>query len=271
MKPSIKFLIFIFLPLAALLLNDLYLKQAFPGHISGKLSDVVGLWTWVVFFLYFFSNKARHIAVFSSLIFIWWKSPFSQGFISFLTDQFGINLHRSIDYSDIWALAVFVPFILYNQQILTIFKSNNLVFNRAFLLVSTFAFFATSSSPYSVSPRWSFKDQKFDIKNSKRDILKVTGYIKNEKLLDSLVRKNFFELEYYNKSNSLKYTVTIILDSIDIKRTQINLSYLLSYDFGRKKREISKEKFLKIFTDGYIKQASTLDSTLGSGYYRVQL
>ena len=63
------------LALAVLLVNDALLKQAYPGFITGKLSDFAG---FAVVALPLFAAFPRHTrAIYLALIgaFLWWKSP----------------------------------------------------------------------------------------------------------------------------------------------------------------------------------------------------
>jgi len=89
--------------LGLLVINDIYLKTHFPGWLSGKLSDFTGL---VVLPLLLFSIFPRHVlsAAFGvALLFIWWKAPYSTGFID-LANKAGIGFSRVVDYTDLLAL-----------------------------------------------------------------------------------------------------------------------------------------------------------------------
>jgi hypothetical protein len=94
------------LALALLLLNDWLLKQAYPGFVTGKLSDFAGL---AVVALPLFAAFPRHVrAIYLALAaaFLWWKSPVSNGFISFINDVQPLHMVRTVDYGDLVALAI---------------------------------------------------------------------------------------------------------------------------------------------------------------------
>lgn len=101
--------------LALLLLNDFMLKPVFPGAVTGKLSDVAGVFAFTVFGLALFPRQRIPVALGSVVWFIYWKSPFSQPLI----DGFnGLNLYpirRTVDYTDLWALYT-VPLALWFVQ-----------------------------------------------------------------------------------------------------------------------------------------------------------
>lgn len=86
--------------LALLVVNDAVGKAAYPGLVTGKLSDVAGLFAFVVFFSTLVPRWRMRIGVATAVGFVWWKSPASQFFVD------GLGLHRTIDWSDLLALAV---------------------------------------------------------------------------------------------------------------------------------------------------------------------
>ena len=94
------------LALAVLLVNDALLKQAYPGFLTGKLSDFAGL---AVVALPLFAAFPRHArAIYLALIgaFLWWKSPASDTFIAFMNETQLLRMGRTVDYGDLIALAV---------------------------------------------------------------------------------------------------------------------------------------------------------------------
>jgi hypothetical protein len=92
--------------LTVLLLNDWWLKQAFPGVVSGKLSDFAGV--AIVALVFFTACPRRHyfgyVAI--SLAFLWWKSPASTAIIQLINDIAPFRIGRVVDYSDLLALSV---------------------------------------------------------------------------------------------------------------------------------------------------------------------
>ena len=92
--------------LALLLTNDVYLKAAYPGWVTGKLSDFAGLLVFSLFLFPLLPIGARKIAGAVAAFFIWWKSPCSDFAIDFVNSTGLTTIGRVIDYSDLIALTV---------------------------------------------------------------------------------------------------------------------------------------------------------------------
>lgn len=94
------------LALITLLINDHYTKAAHPGFVSGKLSDVAGIFG--VGLLAFAARPGRPLLVAAVLFasFLWWKSPASQPFIDAVLSLGYTRIGRTIDYTDLGAFIV---------------------------------------------------------------------------------------------------------------------------------------------------------------------
>jgi len=92
--------------LAALLVNDWWFKSAFPGFISGKLSDVAGLCVLGLLLFAAWPTHSRKIYLALILAFVWWKSPLSEHFIQLLNAQLPVRIGRTVDYGDLAALLI---------------------------------------------------------------------------------------------------------------------------------------------------------------------
>ena len=92
--------------LAVLIINDALLKQAFPGFVTGKLSDFAGLAVVALPLFAAFPRHARAIYLAIGCAFLWWKSPASGAFISFMSDVLPFSIGRTVDYGDLIALIV---------------------------------------------------------------------------------------------------------------------------------------------------------------------
>jgi hypothetical protein len=92
--------------LAALLLNDGWLKSAYPGFVTGKLSDFAGV--AVVGLLLLALNPSHLIRTMAAVAvaFAWWKSPLSQSTIDALNAWTPVQIGRVVDYTDLVAIAV---------------------------------------------------------------------------------------------------------------------------------------------------------------------
>lgn len=136
---KILFLISVFL----LLLNDLYLKYEYHNYLTGKLSDFAGLFAFPYFFSCFFSKRIKSIYIFTALLFVFWKSEFSQPLFDIAhANRIGIN--RVVDYSDLFALFI-LPFSYqyWKSDFKSVTKINS-IFKPIIIGVCCFAFIATS-------------------------------------------------------------------------------------------------------------------------------
>ncbi|AOM77405.1 hypothetical protein [Pedobacter steynii] len=103
LKPltSTPFLICLFL----LLLNDFYFKSAFHNSLTGKLSDLCGLFIFPIFWSVLFPKRKQTVYILTALFFIYWKSSYSDPFIQ-LFSLYVFPIDRTIDPNDLFALIV---------------------------------------------------------------------------------------------------------------------------------------------------------------------
>ncbi len=93
--------------LALLLLNDVWWKWAYPGWITGKLSDFVGLYIFPLYLCHFAPRYKRWVYGATALLFAWWKSPMANDAIHWLNAHY-IPLTRVVDITDYWAFVALV-------------------------------------------------------------------------------------------------------------------------------------------------------------------
>ena len=130
-----------------LLFNDWYLKAAYPSFLSGKLSDVTGLIVLLFFLVFLFGDRFKGIVFASSaLFFCWWKSSLSSTFIQSWNELFPVyGLERTIDYTDLFCLFIFIPAWFYQpKSAAALFRTPRLVV--PVLLLTVFAITATSKA-----------------------------------------------------------------------------------------------------------------------------
>lgn len=92
------------LAVLVLFLNDHVLKFAWPGLITGKLSDFAGVFAFVWCSMVFFPERLRAVCISVALFFIWWKSPSSAGAIDVWNRWGPWPIVRVEDPSDLLAL-----------------------------------------------------------------------------------------------------------------------------------------------------------------------
>jgi len=97
------------LSLAVLLVNDWLLKRAFPGFITGKLSDFAGLAVVALPLFAAFPRHTRALYLAIGGVFLWWKSPASGSFISYINDLLPMKIGRTVDHGDLISIIV-LPF-----------------------------------------------------------------------------------------------------------------------------------------------------------------
>lgn len=143
-----------------LIVNDFYLKQTFHNTFTGKLSDFVGLFAFPFFWSILFPAKTKGIHILTGLLFLFWKSEFSQPLID-LINQTGLNTFRTVDYTDYIALvSVFLSY--YVLQIPFRFKAQS-AFRKFLFLISIFSFVATTQKRDAPTRQDNFKS--IDITN----------------------------------------------------------------------------------------------------------
>ncbi|MDE1462419.1 hypothetical protein [Spartinivicinus poritis] len=92
--------------LGVLLVNDLYLKEAFSNWVTGKLSDFSGLCLVSMIAFYMFPQYKKLCAVLIGSGFVLWKSQYSQPLIDMFNNIGFIYYDRVVDYADLVALAI---------------------------------------------------------------------------------------------------------------------------------------------------------------------
>lgn len=103
------------LSLIILLSNDFYLKYEYHNWITGKLSDVAGLFVFVYFWTAIFPRWKNTVYIFSGLMFVYWKSAYSQPLIDFFSENI-YSIDRTIDMGDLLALLVLPIAYFINQR-----------------------------------------------------------------------------------------------------------------------------------------------------------
>ena len=101
-----------------LLLNDWWLKSAYPGVVSGKLSDFAGIAIVGLLLLATWPHRTTQIYAATSALFAWWKSPLSEPLIQVVNACAPIAIGRTVDYTDLVALIVLpaCSYIVANHQ-----------------------------------------------------------------------------------------------------------------------------------------------------------
>lgn len=137
---------FFILGLFVLLLNDFYLKAAFHNFLTGKISDFAGLFIFPLFWSAFFPKRKLFIFSATAMFFVFWKSPYSHGFINVWNEFAFFKIGRTVDYADLFALAVLPVAWIYFESFESVSLPKVLRRSATFTVAgfSVFAFAATS-------------------------------------------------------------------------------------------------------------------------------
>ncbi len=132
------------LGLCLLLVNDFYLKAAFHNEVTGKISDIAGLFIFPLFFCALLPRFHRAIFVLTAVLFIVWKLPYSEPFISLWNELNLVTVGRVVDVTDLFALFILPAAYLLFRYNLSHMKFTDYRFAKAtVILISVFAFTAT--------------------------------------------------------------------------------------------------------------------------------
>jgi hypothetical protein len=127
--------------LIILLLNDFYLKSHFGNWWTGKLSDFSGLFIFPIFWTIFAPGHKNKIYVTTALLFLYWKSPFSQYFIDMINQLTPFRFTRTVDFSDYFALTILPLSYWYCDRPI---KRYLRIQPASILIITSFSFLATS-------------------------------------------------------------------------------------------------------------------------------
>lgn len=203
-----------------LLINDLYLKYEYHNYLTGKLSDFAGLFAFPYFFSCFFPKKIKPIYILSGILFVFWKSEFSQPMFDF-AHSYGIGIDRIVDYSDYMSLMILPISYAYWK---TDFKENcypNKILKPIIITICCFAFTATS-----VPSKTGTINLKSDYETS------ITTSLENAKKL-KLFYSTLKNGKYLSKINipdkKAEINITLVIEEKENGILNIKLDSILDY------------------------------------------
>jgi hypothetical protein len=133
---------------AVLLINDRILKYAWPGVITGKLSDFAGLFALGVLAGSLVPSRAGRICAAIGIAFVAWKSPLADPFIALWNAHSPFQLARVKDWTDLIALTV-LPFAA--RVRIAPRRMREYAFASVLSTVAVVAFAATSVERYQIT------------------------------------------------------------------------------------------------------------------------
>ncbi len=200
-----------------LIVNDWCLKATFHNGFTGKLSDFAGLFAFAFFFSILFPKRIKAIHILTGVVFVFWKSYFSQPFIDWIYSM-GIPMYRTIDLTDCIALSI-LPLSYHLSR--KSFKADLRPFlHKTVLVLSCFAFIATTM-PQREQRKYVDINKEYQFDFSRRKL--ISGL--NQVQLNEINRYNHyghlsFDKErdiFYLDYNTRKDTVALLLDYIKLK------------------------------------------------------
>ena len=157
--------------LLILLLNDFVFKMQFHNQFTGKISDFAGLFAFSLFWAAFVPRRKTLICVSTAVLFVYWKSIYSQSLIDGWNRLPFFAIGRTVDYSDLSALLVLPLAYLYVDCCPRLPVPRRLICVIA--VVSVFAFTATSyRQTLSYNDRYQFQLSKNELLARMRRLLK---------------------------------------------------------------------------------------------------
>ena len=215
------------LALGLLLLNDFYLKYEFPNFLTGKLSDVAGLFLFPYFLSSLRPRWSKTIYFGTAAFFLFWKSPFSQELIN-LAQVIGIGFKRVVDYTDLFALLVLPFSFRYFQKQLSTRQEIGKYLTVPLVVISLFAIWATSLPREKVELNLNVNEE-YELEMSKTQLFNSiqAGHEYSDTLSKNLTDSLFYlHFDIDNESHA-DVTVLSTIISIDSNRTKIRLNKAL--------------------------------------------
>jgi hypothetical protein len=209
--------------LLLLITNDFYFKYAFPGLITGKLSDFAGLFIFPYFFSVFMEKQAKFIYISTALFFVYWKLEISQPFIDGINSIFHSSFYRTVDVTDLIVLLILPLSYKYlrKDEVHTL-KVNHLT-QMAIILISAFSFVATTLPKET--------PVESTLKSGKAYMVPVTTRkLKKEhtEFRDANTVYDYFSIPEYNATIYIKFEIK----EYDRENTIIILKEILRIEIG---------------------------------------
>jgi hypothetical protein len=238
--------IFLF-ALLILVLNDAYLKWEFGNAITGKLSDFAGMIVLPIFLYVVFPKLKRHVLVLSALFFIFWKTPLSESFIQTFNYYSFFEIHRVVDFSDLWALLVLpIAYTILHSSTLKIQLKYSWFAHYIILVFTFFTLCATTIPRYLLIPPSAVEiDKRYTLKDTNKDEViqrfEELGFnveydtmIRHYQYYDTTVDNTFtpqylytlngFSTGYYQDTIDIKFSLRPTVENIILYFSEVNNS-----------------------------------------------
>ena len=200
--------------ISVLLLNDFVFKPSFHNALSGKLSDFSGLFVFPIFWMALCPRLRSSIYLLTAILFVFWKSAYSQPLIDGWNSLFLFSIGRSVDYSDLLALFILPLSFRYSFSSSPVQKKRVALY--AIGIASIFAFAATSYStktPY---------NNEYSFPISKQELLERMRRLSSHDVFDSFWQANDFEVTFDSCISNATIFVKVSDDQTVVTLKEIN-------------------------------------------------
>jgi len=224
--------------LSLLLLNDFVFKQQFHNAFTGKLSDFAGLFVFSLFWIAFFRRRKTFICISIAVLFVFWKSAYSQFLIAGWNRLPLFGVERTVDYSDLCALLIVPLSYLYCKTSPRVYVPRRLI--HAIAIVSLFAFTATSFShkvPF---------DNQYQFQSSRKGLIERIARLPKNDVSDFFGKGDVAALRI--EFDSCTSTANVSLEERE-NRTVITLKEMVNRCPGEPRPEEMRQYFEKEFID----------------------
>lgn len=239
--------------LLLLLFNDFVFKAQFHNHVTGKVSDFAGLFAFSLFWAAFFPRKKTLICTATAVLFVFWKSVYSQFLIDAWNNLPFFGIARTVDYTDLWALVV-VPLAYFHVGISAEVRvPRKLVYLIA--IVSVFAFTATS-----YSQKFSFNN-RYEFQVSKKELVERISRLPRDEVNDAARFKNAdtFTIDFDSCTDSATITVEDKNDQSAILLTRMHngCPRTVSHD---EVRQYFEKEFIDKLNEAFVTKSAQVES-----------
>jgi hypothetical protein len=240
-----------------LFINVIGIKAEFNNVFTGKLSDFAGLFALPFLMAAFYPKHRKLIHIFTAILFVFWKSEFSQFIIDFCNTN-ACPINRVIDLADNVAL-ISIPLSYFTLRYRCIIVPPlRTVLQKVLIVISCLAFMAASMPPHAYRRYVNIgKEYQFDF--SKKELISRLNKVQigEVKELNNWRRRVHFDKKtntyhFHNKSDTLAallhYEKTSHLDTIPLKTSFFVIS-ISGNETGSTLRLINVCKLVQKFDD----------------------
>jgi hypothetical protein len=249
--------------LFVLIFNDFYLKETYHNWATGKLSDIAGVIVFAFFLTAFRSDLKKHLFIITAFLFAFWKSEASQILIDSWNAMSLVTIQRTVDYTDIFCLLIFIPLYGYRPRpIIPKINTKKLIIYPT-VAATLFAIVATSMAKHlpvnTISIHEFYKvrtSQETFLKSLENNQIKYTVtdsiLIANEDTLNKIILEDFIlnqdtiseaSIGILDKGKRIK----VYAETLQFSEFNSHLIYIRQYKKERKKYSKAMKEFVQGF------------------------